>query len=265
MFQNRINQKLLSFLLFFCFISPLSAQEILLKAKEQKKFADYLYSQKEYYRAITEYQRFLYFFPQKEQQKIHSQIGKSYLAGKDFDGAIDYFRLLELKQPALQWNDEMKFLYALAFLDKDSHRLFHYRKKNIKSAIHILENTSKEYYLSSNNFIEDWKSGFNQLNFRSPWIAGGLSAILPGAGSFYNQRYKEAFYSFFMPFLFFAASNEARKNEKYNLEALFSFFALGFYGGNIYIAINGAHKHNNYIQSHYLNNLRIKYGFYFQF
>ncbi len=247
------------YLFLLCYAPFLIAQEITLDANSQKKFADRLHLSKEFYRAITEYQRLLHFFPKQQSPEIHTQIAKSYLAGRDYNGAIDYFKSVKVKYPELLWSEEMQFLYSLAFLDKDNHKPFYYRRDNIKKAITLMYDIRVDFYKPVKSFVDEWQQ-HNQQSKKSPLIAGSLSAILPGAGSLYNKRYKEAFYSFFINSLFVLASIEARNNKESTKEAIFSFFALAFYGGNIYTAINGAHKYNDYTKTKYLNDLRIKYS-----
>ncbi len=249
-------------LLFFAFFDFLLAQEIKIDATHQKIFADSLYQKKEYYRAISEYQRFLFFFP------LHPfafdsrlKIGKAYLAGNDYAAASSYWEKLKEQFPELQLNSEVNLYHAFSWMDKDSDRLFYYRQKNIKKALDILKPlqiTEPRIF----SFVNEWENGITNLDEKSPWLAGSLSAIVPGSGSLYTGRYREALYSFFVNFIFLGATLEANRSGEEAKASILGIFALVFYAGNIYTAINGAYKYNDFSQTHYWNNLRKKHNFF---
>ncbi len=58
-------------------------------------FGNSLYKEEDYYRAITEYKRFIHFYPNHSlTNKIKFQIGFSYLKGQKWDAALPYFQSL---------------------------------------------------------------------------------------------------------------------------------------------------------------------------
>ena len=244
----------------------LQAQELKIEASRQKTFADTLYQKKEYYRAISEYQRFLYFFPQHPfALDSRLQIGKAYLAGKDYPTAINYWEELKKNFPTLSSNYEVNLYHAFSWMDKDSNRLFHYREKNIEKALEILKplNTYSTTSFSVTDFVNEWEIDKENLKKKSPWVAGTLSAVLPGSGSLYTKRYNEATYAFFINLLFISATTEANLSGDSTTVPILGVLALAFYAGNIYTAINGAHKYNDFSQTRYWNNLRTKHNFFF--
>ena len=248
------------FLFLYTFFVDIKAQEITLDLPAQRKFADELYQIREFYRAITEYQRILYFFPQAEKTSIYIKILQTYLAGEDYDSAIKLVENLKEKEPNIYQDTQIQYLYALALLDKDSRRIFYYREADIKKALNLLENIPLK---NTQSFAKEWQK--QEFSKKSPWLSGILSGILPGAGSVYVSRYKEAFYSFFITGLFIGSALESRQNENFTQEAFFSFFALAFYGGNIYTSVNSAYKYNEYEKSNRFENLRLQYNIQFQF
>ncbi len=263
----------LFFLVFYNFVLVhfLWAQELKIDASRQKTFADKLYQKKEYYRAISEYQRFLYFFPQHPfTLDSRLQIGKAYLAGKDYTTAISYWEELKKNFPTLDSNYEVNLYLAYSWMDKDSNRFFYYRQKNIKKALEVLQsisitNSAPKKLITSDidSFIEEWEVGSTNLDKKSPWVAGTLSAIFPGSGSLYTKRYNEAIYAFFINFIFLGATLEANKSGDSAAVSILGFFALAFYAGNIYTAINGSYKYNDFSQTQYWNNLRTKHNLFF--
>jgi TM2 domain-containing membrane protein YozV len=82
------------------------------------------------------------------------------------------------------------------------------------------------------------------MNFKSPKIAGTLSAIVPGAGQLYLNRKRDATAAFILNGLFIWGIIEAIENDESAVAAILGVFEVGWYGGNIYSAVNGAHKHN---------------------
>ncbi len=78
---------------------------------------------------------------------------------------------------------------------------------------------------------------------RHPMTAGLLS-IVPGGGQLYCNRYQDALTAFLINAGLIWAAWEAFDNEQYALGGVISFVEFGFYAGNIYGAVSGAHKFN---------------------
>lgn len=78
---------------------------------------------------------------------------------------------------------------------------------------------------------------------RNPTTAGMLS-IIPGGGQLYCNRYQDALTAFLINGGLIWAAWEAFDNENYALGSVISFVEFGFYAGNIYGAVSGAHKYN---------------------
>ncbi len=98
------------------------------------------------------------------------------------------------------------------------------------------------------------------LPSKSPWLAGGLSALAPGAGSAYGGRWSEAALAFFINALFIGATLEAAEEDDDDLALVLGIGALAFYAGNIYAAVNGAYKFNDRIRAAYLAQQRVRFG-----
>jgi len=82
------------------------------------------------------------------------------------------------------------------------------------------------------------------LPYRSPVLAGALSALLPGSGQFYTGAPKDGLLAFLVNGALIVASLGAWDQEVYGVAGLVSVVALTFYGGNVYGAINSAHLAN---------------------
>lgn len=80
---------------------------------------------------------------------------------------------------------------------------------------------------------------------RSPALAGTLSAVLPGAGQLYAGRAKDGIIAFIVNGLFIAGAIEAYHRENYVACGVLALFEVGWYSGNVYSAVNSAHRFND--------------------
>jgi len=81
-------------------------------------------------------------------------------------------------------------------------------------------------------------------------------AIIPGAGHLYCERYKDAAIAFILNSAMIYAAYEAFDNNLDALGGIITFFELGFYSGNIYSAVNCAHKYNRNANKNFFEYLR---------
>ena len=250
----------------FLFSVSVLGEELSIDDGELANYAQFLYQNGEYYRAITEYKRLSYFFPESPwvaSSKI--QIGRSYMAGGQLSEAITYWRsILSEKEVKEEAQSGIRILLGLSLLDYGQSKPYRLRLKNVTQAIETFEQLDHQLTASEqiNGFLSDWN---NQppLEDKCPWLAGSMSALLPGSGSFYAGRKVEGTYAFFITALFMLATADSIKNDHQELGALFGFFSIAFYGGNIYTAVNSVHKYNDEMDSSRLYDLRKKHGIWF--
>ncbi|MGK0289789.1 MAG: tetratricopeptide (TPR) repeat protein [bacterium] len=259
-------KKFLLFLLILTSTKPLFAEELVLDDDEVFNYANHLYQKNEFYRAISEYKRLQFYFPtsrHKNQAKI--QLGKSYMAGGSFKEAINYWELLLKKvTPKEELFFEVNSLFGVSLLEHQKEYPFTLRKENIQKAVHHFKQTPSGFPGAS--AFQDFSKQWNQrkdIDEKSPFLAGSLSAIIPGAGSFYSRRYWEGTQAFFLTSLFAWATYNAIHSKQHELGVVFGFFSIAFYGGNIYTAVSSAHKYNDQQQTNYLNKLRKKHRIWF--
>ncbi len=253
------------FLLVSCLNCDILASDLQLNKDRQFEYATYLYKNGEYYRAITEYKRLIFFSPQGELAETATlQIGRSYLAGSRIDDAIKFWeQQLENRELPGDKLEQMKILLGISLLDLNQTDIFSFRETNITKAMTLfktLEPTSQNTRLFQ-TFTTEWQN--RDVDKKSPWLAGTMSAIIPGAGSYYNGRYLEGTYAFFLTALFYLAARDAIGNDQNELGALFGLVTVGFYGGSIYTAINGTYKLNDKRESEELLRIRQKHGIWF--
>ena len=232
-------------------------------------YADFLYRRGEFYRSITEYQRYLYFYSDgKASEHAQLQIGKSYMSGKSYLEAIDYWNeLLADDNSASSRNTKYlsRLLLAVTHFDINASHPFGARFDHITQGFDIIDkmNDSLPAVKVYKDFASSYEIESETLPFKSGFAAGAMSAILPGAGSAYAENYIEATYVFFFNSLFLYAAIDSNRNEQKVYTPVFSFFFLAFYGGGIYSAVNGVEKYNDRLKNELFIDLRNKYNIHF--
>ncbi|OGW26800.1 MAG: hypothetical protein A2X56_10480 [Nitrospirae bacterium GWC2_57_13] len=284
MLPNRAALLLITMLL----IAP-SAQGGEPSAESIKSFADHLYGAGDYYRAITEYERLLFFYPTHTlSTAAQYQIAMAYLEGGKYTQAIKQLRDLSNTYAGSEIGRKAQLSLAEAYIRKKDHHL----------ALNMLEEFLASYprdpradavrirtgwvYLQ----LGEWQqagaefrsvpagsaerrqaealagesAGYPGLQKKSPALAGTLSAVLPGAGQLYVGRPADATTSFLLNSLFIWATVEAFKSDNDVTGGILLFFESGWYFGNIYNAMGSAHKYNRRAEQRYLDDLQSRYG-----
>jgi len=246
-------------------------------------FADSLVVEEDYYRAITEYKRFLHYYPQ-DSRAAHAQlaIAQSLLAGQRWKQAD-----LAMKKVWTLYPDSLeavtaKQLYADAAYKRGDYATAQQRYQQLKKDLPLTNSEIIEYEIGlsqlQQNKPEDARYSFSklsaplnqqltlsldeyqQLQQKSPQLAGIFSAILPGAGQLYTGRPRQAGMAFALNAAFIYGAVEAWDNENYAVAGILSLFEIGWYGGNIYNAINNAHKFNLRQKNQFLERFQQQFG-----
>lgn len=91
----------------------------------------------------------------------------------------------------------------------------------------------------------DFQRQIGQLeNIKKPWLAGTLSAVVPGAGQAYNGNFQSAIFSFVLNSIFLSATIELHR-EKIGAAALASGMLFSVvYLGNIMGSMDSSHSLN---------------------
>jgi hypothetical protein len=246
-----------------------------LREKEIRKFSTELFAAGEYYRAITEARRYLSLFPKGERsEEMAKSIGDAYLMSHEWAEAVAAYDEFFILFPASPLAGTVIFHKAIALLKQggtaEAERLFQLilssadHEKNSEAArweILLLIRQNRfdeaekllkdrmlrpEIEIEAGHIKELLKEKKGAL-YKSPETAGVLSALLPGTGQFYNERYRDGVYSFFLNTLFILAAYKAYESDNYGLGAILTLFEIGWYAGGIYGAVGGAHKYNRNI------------------
>jgi len=276
-------------------IAPCYAQDRVatISEDEQLGFADSLVQEGEYYRAVTEYKRFLYFYPQSDKRDVaHFRIGTAFFAGEDYGEAVNAFHDFR------QFYTESKYILGAHYLEGTSYwRLKRYDqaqttfetiidffpgtedaqhalkamtaisldKGDAKAGLKYLNNYMKQYGQNveiariekAKNLISEYENAPR----KSRALAATLSAIIPGTGYMYAGRYGDGWTAFATNALFIYGTVTAVQQENYTTAYIVGAFGLPFYIGNIYGSANAVKKWNLGVRKDLHDRIFITLGF----
>jgi tetratricopeptide (TPR) repeat protein len=283
-----MTKRSLRFLFFFLVLLlqsyPLFAAQVIVNSEEQFRYAEELMKRQDYPLAVLEFERFIRFFPEDERvpeaklligesylnakayeqarktlETVHREfpdrlvggkalflIGESYYRQGVYDEANLYFKQVRETYPQPQLRDAA--LYRLGWSHMQSRQW-----QEAREIFGSMDDTSPLYANSQELAIRSQEG--DRLPYKSPSAAGVLAAILPGSGHVYCDRYKDGVVAFLLNGLFTWAAIEAFNNDHEVLGGILAFLELGWYSGNIYSAVNSAHKHNRALKDNYLKSL----------
>jgi tetratricopeptide (TPR) repeat protein len=282
-------------LLLLCLSSPCAAwsaedEKVMVDSRLQMGLADHFFQEGDYYRAITEYKRFLFFFPQNVgTAEAYWKIARSYFHGKKWDEAISASNDLIKKFPFSPYKAEALLLSGLCLKEKKEYsqaRLF-FQKAKEEAADTALADEAQWQIAATYLKEEKWKEAsaaykqiqrnsklypqsdhlaqgldrIQEIPQKSPATAGILAAIVPGSGHLYCERYRDAAIAFLLNGAFIWGMVEAFEDKNYVVGGILTFFELGWYSGNIYSAVSSAHKYNQKKKQEYLDHLQKGEGF----
>ena len=252
-----------------------------------REFGDHLFRQGDYYRAITEYERFVFLAPEHpDAAEVRLRIGEAYYFGEKWDAAARVFRQLDAADSG-QDVRRLSALYLAAIA---------MRQQDVQRAIDLLERYLADHpddawrndvicqlilldlrsgcadaaarRLAAANAggsaplplgaadLEDWK----RLPRKSPLLAGSLSALLPGAGQAYVGHWSDALLAFGLNAAFFWGTYEAFERDESVLGCFLLTLDTTWYFGNVYNAANGARRVNQTRQKRFFENLSVRCG-----
>lgn len=250
-------------------------------------FGDHLFRQGDFYRAITEYERVLFQTPDSPRApSVQLKIGAAYFRGEKWEAATR--RLQELRVQARDTEagrQALLYLAAIAIRQRDWGRaltvLEEYRtaypadpRRNAVLAEMILTHLRRQEGEQAGRLLETEltaaESGipltpadlraWEMRPSKSPRLAGGLSALLPGAGQAYVGRWGDASLAFVINGLFIWGTLAAFDRDEDVAGSVLLALETTWYAGNIYNAANGARKENRLTEDRFMDNIRIRYG-----
>jgi tetratricopeptide (TPR) repeat protein len=247
-------------LFIFLFTSLILSQQIDFNSSQNiKLFADFLFCNKDYLRAIDEYERYL---KMCENDSIQFKIAYGFLQMGNYQNAIEKFSAIksnsnfydaagiEKLKVFFLANDTSSFI-SEADLLLQSNNPYNNNILRFKNSFLLFTKNlpAKDILLSPFTFEEksiisdfyDWKKN---PPYKSEQIAGILSTIIPGSGKIYTKNYSDGITAFILTGLFGYLAYSNFEHE-HNFRAwIFTGLAAGFYAGNIYGSIASAQIFN---------------------
>ena len=257
---------------------PLHAEDgaVLLTGDVQLKIADTFMEEGEYYRAVTEYKKFLILFPDSVKADYSAfRIALAYFKGEEYGAAARSFMAMRERYPESPYATEAGYREGYS----------QWKLKNYERARMSLETIAEQHPQSEfatrslvliclsaldenrtevsrqalvrvlNRYpghpeVESVKEAMIQLERyealpeKSPVLAGVMSAILPGSGYIYAEHYGDGITALLINGLFIVGTVAAINNENYAVAGIVGGIGVPFYLGNIYGSANAAKKWN---------------------
>ena len=254
-----------------------------------RRFADFLYEQGDYLRAAGEYERYLFYQPQESEQ-LRYQIARCYRFAGQTEHALQNFQMLLQTHPESRFASRVYYqIGATYFLADQFERSARFLQETLPRITDTQQHAEAEQLIGLSYLMQkQWsKAGevFRTLqgsevasvsqkaivyhNFaeagadlstRSPFLAGILSTIVPGAGRLYTGTLGDAFTS-----LFIVGLTGWQAYDGFQRDGLSSVkgWTLGtlsgiFYVGNIYGSVISARVHNRHVADEFLTTLSIE-------
>jgi len=258
-------------------VSVIAVDEpIVLTGDIQMRLGDAFLAEGEYYRAITEYKKYLILFPAGRQRDAALfQTGRAYYLGLEYDPAVQAFAELRSRFPDSPYSVEAAYLAGVcnARLNRPDKAASAFEAAAVtktapavaararlgRSLVEFdrgdMTGTRAELQRFLADFPADERSGKvetaltllfqdGELPRKSPLAAGILASILPGSGHVYAGHYGDGATALLLNGLFITGTVVAVRQENYAVAGVVGVIGLPFYLGNIYGAANAATKWN---------------------
>jgi TolA-binding protein len=265
-------------LLVLATVTPLQADDgaVLFTGDVQLKIADAFMEEGEYYRAVTEYKKFLILFPASAKADYAAfEIGMAYFKGEEYGAAAMSFLALREKYPESSYAVHAGYLEGIC-----QWKMKNYDRARVALESLVEQHPESEYAPRSlvviclaaldenkadvsrqalKRFLDRYPGHpgeenvreaaaqidrYQELPEKSPVLAGVMSAILPGSGYIYAEHYGDGITAFLINGLFIAGTITAIHQENYAVAGIVGGVGLPFYLGNIYGSANAAKKWN---------------------
>jgi len=249
------------FLILIVVCSSIYSQRIDFNSPQNiKLFADYLFCDKDYLRAIDEYEKYLRLI---DDDSVQFKIAIGFSSMNDQNNAYrklsgtkatspfyEQSKIEMLKSLYLQSIDSNFYLTAeLMINSKSVYANNAYKLKNTSLLFFNDELPEKEKLIIP--FVDEEKrtlSNFYDLKNNPPYkseaLAGILSAIIPGAGKIYTEEYVDGITAFLLTGLFAYLAYTNFEHNHPTRAWIFTALGAGFYAGNIYGSVASAQIFN---------------------
>ena len=274
---------------FFLFSQSLEAQTkpVFLKYSQPYFLGDYYYRKKDYVLAQIEYERALKFAAGKKKQgsvlkrKLALSLfhQEKFIEGtgllKEGEGFselyLSMFSALRLGWISLALRQQGRILSSPkisakkkeeALLLGGSIHIENREYKRVREFYSDLQKRSKNKDIRRRSaFLLSSLKSYEDTPVKKPWLAGTLSALIPGSGQFYTEHYTDGFLAFFFnlaflgsAFLLYDMENETQRS--HYASGTMALIGLNFYLANVLGGINSARRYNHFQERKFHQELR---------
>lgn len=234
-------------------------------------FADYLFCDRDYLRAIDEYEKYLSY---SDEDTIRFKIALAFSAIGDQYNAIKNFNSLQETSKLYQISriEELKSLFNLkqfSQLNSKANELNQLKSdysdiaKKIVNLSYLLNNESmpsakiflEPFDVQEKTIVQNFYFQKTNPDYKSEVLAGVYSAIIPGLGKIYTENYSDGITSFLLTGLFSYLAYTNFNNDHPVRAWIFTLACAGFYAGNIYGSIASAQIFNAKINFDFINDV----------
>ena len=249
------------------------------------EYADHLLDNDKYKMAISEYQRAYYISDNSDEKlTLKIKIAKCYNYLKRYDSSIEVYKYIINESSDKVLSSEVRYQIGLTYFEKQNYFLSEkYLIENTSqvqetdlleknqlliSAIYILQDKLDDALsllntapLINNNKALRLNKIINKLisnKKKNPYLAGILSALIPGGGKIYSNNFGDGIFSFLSIMgTGYMVYSEIQNGTTDSVKFLaFGILNTTFYLGNIYGSYIASHLYNNKMQDELL--LKIK-------
>lgn len=260
------------FIFFFCYSLPFAQSTFFNSPVNIKKFADYLYCETDYLRAFEEYQKYL---KTNKNDTVLIKIALSYYKMDRFNDVLSFSRPLDvnyvfyddaqfLKLVSLfRLNKLDEFDTTAAVIEMNGSKLETNTEKLMRFTFLIRDSLPSRGFIVSpfdeteKTTIEKFYERKQNPRYKSPILAAVFSAVIPGSGKIYADKFGDGIFAFLTTGVFtFLAYDNFKADHKFR-GWLFSGLAGFFYAGNIYGSAAAAQIFNAGVQFNFQNDIKI--------
>ena len=261
-------------------------------ALEQLTFADQLFAEEEFELSVLEYRRFLFYHPaDSAADRVRYKLGLCLMGLERWDAAQAVFGQLAETSGERQLVEAALFSSGTCYDRQGEGVAARLRYRNVArefpeggladdaQLMLALTYVDEQCWLDAATEFGVLAREFRQsplapvaarlaaesakgtdLPHRSVRMAGGLSAVLPGAGQAWCGRPADGFFSFLFTCTFSALAIQSYRHDRESSACLLGSLGLSFYVGGIYGAVNSAEGYNARCVDRFQARLRTEAG-----
>ncbi|MEW5852962.1 MAG: TM2 domain-containing protein [Myxococcota bacterium] len=259
-------------------------------AEEDLHFGDHLFDDGDYYRAVTEYRRYLFRTKGRGEHapRVAMAIGEAYLRGAQYEAAALQFDSVAERRMDPLGRSVAELASARAYLLDERPLLARPKARRIFQDPSLDDGLRAEAglllglsYMEGENYAKAQKvfldprlqkgsraplakallnaiSQRDRLPQKSPILAF-LFSLVPGFGHFYLGQWAVGFTALLWNGLFIFGAADAWLQRSWGVAIILTLLELTFYGGSIFGAVTGAFKYNRDQELNWRDAVRAQY------